>query len=132
MDLYCCEATVDFECRAYADPVLLKDNRVLNNLLSSEDRHVLSSSYFDCVQLDLKPHMRKVVTQWMLEVGRFLLLRRLLFQQRFPFWNSHDLLLTGHWLRLDLQLNVCPPVRRLVSKSCLSFLFFWTMVSGLR
>jgi G1/S-specific cyclin-D3 len=70
MDLYCCEATVDFECRAYADPVLLKDNRVLNNLLSSEDRHVLSSSYFDCVQLDLKPHMRKVVTQWMLEVGR--------------------------------------------------------------
>lgn len=67
-DLFCCEARVDFECRAYADPVLLKDGRVLHNLLSSEERHVLSSSYFDCVQSELKPHMRKIVTEWMLEV----------------------------------------------------------------
>lgn len=67
-DLLCCEAQVDFECRAYADPVLLKDGRVLNNLLSSEDRHVLSASYFDCIQSELKPHMRKIVTEWMLEV----------------------------------------------------------------
>lgn len=68
MDLFCCEAQVDFECRAYADPVLLKDRRVLNNLLSSEERHIVSSSYFECVQSELKPHMRKVVTEWMLEV----------------------------------------------------------------
>jgi len=68
MDLFCCEAQVDFECRAYADPVLLKDSRVLDNLLNSEDRHVPSASYFDCVQPDLKPHMRKIVTEWMLEV----------------------------------------------------------------
>lgn len=67
-DLFCCEARVDFECRAYADPVLLKDRRVLHNLLSSEERHVLSSSYFDCVQSELKPYMRKIVTEWMLEV----------------------------------------------------------------
>nr|CAH0107770.1 unnamed protein product [Daphnia galeata] len=67
-DLFCCEAQVDYECRAYADPVLLKDGRVLHNLLSSEERHVLSSSYFDCVQSELKPHMRKIVTEWMLEV----------------------------------------------------------------
>ena len=68
MDLLCCEAQVDFECRAYADPVLIKDVRVLDNLLSSEERHIPSASYFDCVQPDLKPHMRKVVTEWMLEV----------------------------------------------------------------
>lgn len=68
MDLFCCEAQVDFECRAYADPVLLKDSRVLDNLLNSEERHVPSASYFDCVQPDLKPHMRKIVTEWMLEV----------------------------------------------------------------
>ena len=68
MNLLCCEAQIDYECRAYADPVLLKDDRVLNNLLSSEDKHVLSASYFDCVQPDLKPHMRKIVTEWMLEV----------------------------------------------------------------
>jgi hypothetical protein len=67
-DLFCCEAQVDYECRAYADPVLLKDGRVLHNLLLSEERHVLSSSYFDCVQSELKPHMRKIVTEWMLEV----------------------------------------------------------------
>lgn len=71
MDLFCCEAQVDFECRAYADPTILKDVRVLDNLLSSEERHVLSSSYFDCVQSELKPHMRKVVTEWMLEVNHF-------------------------------------------------------------
>lgn len=59
---------MDFECRAYADPVLLKDSRVLDNLLNSEERHVPSASYFDCVQPDLKPHMRKIVTEWMLEV----------------------------------------------------------------
>lgn len=74
MDLFCCEAQVDFECRAYADPTILKDVRVLDNLLSSEERHVLSSSYFDCVQSELKPHMRKVVTEWMLEVNHFLFL----------------------------------------------------------
>ena len=71
-DLFCCEAQVDYECRAYADPVLLKDGRVLHNLLSSEERHVLSSSYFDCVQSELKPHMRKIVTEWMLEVDIYI------------------------------------------------------------
>ena len=66
--LYCCENQVDFECRAYADPVLINDERVLHNLLSSEERHILSSSYFDCVQSELKPHMRRVVVEWMFEV----------------------------------------------------------------
>lgn len=66
MDLLCCET--GYECRAYADPVLLNDERVLQNLLSTEERYSPSSSYFDCVQTEITPQMRKIVAEWMLEV----------------------------------------------------------------
>ncbi|KAK9299384.1 hypothetical protein QLX08_007558 [Tetragonisca angustula] len=67
MDLLCCETT-DTECRAYADPVLLDDDRVLQNLLKTEERYSPSTSYFECVQTEVSPPMRKVVAEWMLEV----------------------------------------------------------------
>ncbi|XP_046748123.1 G1/S-specific cyclin-D2 [Diprion similis] len=67
MDLLCCETT-ETECRAYADPALLNDDRVLQNLLKSEERYAPSSSYFECVQRDISPMMRKIVAEWMLEV----------------------------------------------------------------
>ncbi|KAJ9596983.1 hypothetical protein L9F63_012013, partial [Diploptera punctata] len=66
MDLLCCET--EYECRAYSDPVLLNDERVLQNLLSSEEKYSPSTSYFECVQKDLTPQMRKIVAEWMLEV----------------------------------------------------------------
>ena len=66
MDLLCCE--VDSTKRAYEDPVLLKDDRVLQNLLASEDKYQAAPSYFNCVQKELKPFMRKMVSTWMLEV----------------------------------------------------------------
>ncbi|KAK3098556.1 hypothetical protein FSP39_020589 [Pinctada imbricata] len=62
----CCEA--DTLRRAYEDPVLLRDNRVLQNLLQTEDRYQPSPTYFACVQTDIKPNMREMVAQWMLEV----------------------------------------------------------------
>ncbi|NP_001158492.1 cyclin D isoform X1 [Saccoglossus kowalevskii] len=65
MDLLCFE--VDQIKRAYEDPVLLKDNRVLENLLSSEDKYTPSFGYFKW-QTDLKDFMRKMVATWMLEV----------------------------------------------------------------
>ena len=68
MDLLCCETT-DTECRAYADPVLLDDDRVLQNLLKTEERYSPSTSYFECVQTEVSPPMRKVVAEWMLEVS---------------------------------------------------------------
>lgn len=55
--------------RAYEDPVLLKDNRVLQNLLSTEDRYVPTTCYFKCVQKDIRPYMRKMVSDWMAEVS---------------------------------------------------------------
>ncbi|XP_029639855.1 G1/S-specific cyclin-D2 isoform X2 [Octopus sinensis] len=66
MDLICCET--DTLRRAYEDPNLIDDDRVLQNLLSTEERYQPSANYFTCVQDDLKPHMRVMVAQWMLEV----------------------------------------------------------------
>lgn len=66
MDLLCCET--ECECRAYPDPVLLNDERVLQNLLKTEERYTPSCSYFECVQRELTPQMRKIVAEWMLEV----------------------------------------------------------------
>lgn len=69
MDLLCCET--ECECRAYPDPVLLNDERVLQNLLDREERYCPSSSYFECVQKDLTPQMRRIVAEWMMEVSNF-------------------------------------------------------------
>lgn len=66
LDLLCMERTS--EPKAYCDPVFLDDDRVLKNLMLTEDRYVISSSYFKCVQTELKPYMRKIVASWMLEV----------------------------------------------------------------
>lgn len=70
MSLACGESYVNLEGikRAKLDPVLIKDERVLQNLLKLEERYLPSTSYFECVQRDVKPYMRKVVATWMLEV----------------------------------------------------------------
>lgn len=66
MDLHCQEG---FGLRqSYKDPVLINDDRVLNNLLSCEERYRSNGSYFKVVQKDVKPYMRKMVATWMLEV----------------------------------------------------------------
>lgn len=66
MDLMCVEA--EAPRRAYEDPVLIHDNRVLQNLLALEDRYQPNPAYFKCVQSDIKRYMRRMVAQWMLEV----------------------------------------------------------------
>ena len=73
MDLFCTET--ESVKRSFEDPVLLKDDRVLQNLLATEDRYPPSASYFKCVQSDIKPFMRKMVATWMLEVYRQLSFR---------------------------------------------------------
>ncbi|XP_040289403.1 G1/S-specific cyclin-D1-like [Bufo bufo] len=55
------------ELRAQADPVLLQ-SRVLERLLASQDRYMASPTYFQCVQKEIYPYMRKMLTSWMLEV----------------------------------------------------------------
>lgn len=70
-ELLCCESEFGHIRRAYEDPILLRDDRVLQNLLKTEDRYLPSQNYFKCVQTDIKPFMRKMVATWMLEVGIF-------------------------------------------------------------
>ncbi|XP_069489145.1 G1/S-specific cyclin-D3 [Ambystoma mexicanum] len=55
--------------RAVPDPHLLRDGRVLRNLLQLEERYSPSTTYFQCVQRrELRPRMRRVLAFWMLEV----------------------------------------------------------------
>ncbi|KAJ8872041.1 hypothetical protein PR048_028381 [Dryococelus australis] len=65
MNLLCYESQC--ECIAHADPALLSDDRVLQNLLSREERYSPSPSYFGCVQVEVTSDMRRVVAEWLLE-----------------------------------------------------------------
>jgi len=55
-------------CRAYKDPVILEDERVFQNMLDLEETYISVTNYFSNRQSEIKPHMRKIVTDWMLEV----------------------------------------------------------------
>uniref|UniRef100_A0A8D0GTU9 Cyclin D3 n=1 Tax=Sphenodon punctatus TaxID=8508 RepID=A0A8D0GTU9_SPHPU len=67
MELLCAEGNPRVP-RAEQDPRLLGDRRVLQNLLSQEERYSPRCSYFQCVQKEIKPYMRKMLAFWMLEV----------------------------------------------------------------
>ncbi|XP_069798271.1 G1/S-specific cyclin-D3 isoform X3 [Narcine bancroftii] len=67
MELVCMESAPKVQ-RAYPDHTLLSDHRVLQNLLLTEDRYIPRISYFKCVQKEIEPNMRKMVSFWMLEV----------------------------------------------------------------
>ncbi|XP_060788439.1 transcriptional regulator Myc-B-like [Neoarius graeffei] len=71
MELYCLEAeTVP---RARPDPNPLGDDRVLQSLLTIEERFLPQCSYSKCVQKDIQPFMRRMVATWMLEAVIMLL-----------------------------------------------------------
>ena len=67
MDLMCYEGRTNVQ-RSYPDPVLLKDDRVLQGLLKLEDRYMIRCDYFKIVQKEIQPYMRRVVATWMFEV----------------------------------------------------------------
>ena len=56
---------IDIE--SYEDQVILTDSRVLENMLNDE-LTVTKQDYCSSVQSHIAPHMRKIVTDWMLEV----------------------------------------------------------------
>jgi len=55
------------EIHSKEDPVLLQDTRILNNLILRQNGNK-TQDYFKTVQTEVKPHMRKIVSDWMLEV----------------------------------------------------------------
>ncbi|XP_067246941.1 G1/S-specific cyclin-D2b [Chanodichthys erythropterus] len=66
MELFCLEK--DTIMRAQRDPNIFCDERVLQSLLTVEDRYVPQGPYFKRVQTDILPFMRRMVATWMLEV----------------------------------------------------------------
>ncbi|KAM9824252.1 G1/S-specific cyclin-D2-like [Neosynchiropus ocellatus] len=66
MELFCLES--DSQPRAQVDPNLLSDGRVLQSLLTIEERFLPQCSYFQRVQKDIRPYMRRTVAGWMHEV----------------------------------------------------------------
>lgn len=74
MELYCLES--DIVVKAQSDPNILYDDRVLQSLLTIEDRFLHQCSYFQRVQKDIQPYMRRMVAGWMHEVCGHLLHRR--------------------------------------------------------
>lgn len=61
-------SSVETTRRAFVDPVLVNDRRVLDSLLVMDDRHLPSLSYFKYTQPDLQPYMRRMVVTWTMEV----------------------------------------------------------------
>lgn len=68
MGLYCMES--DTAVKAKPDPNILYDDRVLQSLLTIEESFLPQCSYFQRVQKDIQPYMRKMVADWMHEVCR--------------------------------------------------------------
>ncbi|RNA18189.1 G1 S-specific cyclin-D2 [Brachionus plicatilis] len=56
--------------RAPNDHHLLSDHRNLTSLLFLEDLYRIQSDYFSHIQTEIKPWMRKMLANWMLEVCR--------------------------------------------------------------
>lgn len=67
MDLTCTE-NLEKVCTAQSDKAIFSDNRVLHKLLRDEVLSMPHCDYFDTIQKDIQPFMRKVVSTWMLEV----------------------------------------------------------------
>lgn len=69
MELTCTEK-LEKVCTADYDRQIFSDNRVLLTMLKDEAFSVPNCDYFETVQNDIQPFMRKVVTTWMLEVRK--------------------------------------------------------------
>lgn len=80
MELLCIE--YESEPRGYLDPVFIDDDRILKNLLQTEERYMITCSYFKCFQTELQEYMRKQVCSWMYEVS---FIFHLFFGKK--FWN---------------------------------------------
>lgn len=65
MELLCIE--VESPPISYIDPVF-EDERILHNLLRTEEKYTLTSCYFKCFQTELTCYMRTIVCGWMLDV----------------------------------------------------------------
>lgn len=54
--------------KASIDVNMLQDDRVLQNLLFTEENYCINTNYFETMQTEIKPWMRQTLASWMLEV----------------------------------------------------------------
>ena len=136
MDLTCEEMmaeclynTGNISVAPLVDPVVASDPRVVCNMLEEERTSMeLVTDYCNTLQPELKPHMRKIVTDWMLEVCED--------QEA----GSEVFLLAVHYLDVFLSTTVIRKrIFQLVAASCLllaskyasaSYLIFVTSFSS--
>lgn len=74
----CSFSTSNYVHKAIEDPAFLED-RCLENLLKREDKHSSGCSYFNTVQKDITPQMRKIVAEWVIEVCIYSIVRSYFF-----------------------------------------------------
>ena len=96
-DLLCCENAsmqLDMNCDSFCDPVLLKDDRVLQNLLDLEEEYMPNPGYLVCVQAEITSEARKEVAEWMLQV-KLLLIQIYLYKIKYKsnFFMIYDVTL---------------------------------------
>ena len=121
MELLCTEG--EQLKRAFLDPVFISDNRVLKNLLKTEEHYAVSSKYMD-FQTDIKPYMRKVVTKWMLEVIKK-------FIAEIYFWFQFFIVLSLIVSKKDVDITlfivfpICPIADLRMKPTLLSFIIMW-------
>lgn len=65
-----CKTKMIYKCFVYPkfDENLYNDDRVLLNFLKSEERFIILPNYFTCVQTEIGEHMRRTLTDWMMDV----------------------------------------------------------------
>ena len=56
-----------FGVKSVLDKIILEDARVIKNMIADE-KHTVRLDYCTNLQTEIKPHMRKIVVDWMLEV----------------------------------------------------------------
>lgn len=66
--LLCADACPEVSPVAARDPAIMRDGRVLEQLLRLERHSLPARDYFAAAPSELQPYMRRVVTTWMLEV----------------------------------------------------------------
>ena len=124
MELLCTEG--EQLKRAFLDPVFISDNRVLKNLLKTEEHYAVSSKYMD-FQTDIKPYMRKVVTKWMLEVIKK-------FIAEIYFWFQFFIVLSLIVSKKDVDITlfivfpICPKLDSRMKPNIWNFNIMWKAV----
>ena len=75
-------------CNAYKDTALLDNSKVLKNMLDLEEFYLPDISIYEDIQDEIQIHMRKIVTEWMLDVCIGIYINWLSFSRKKNIWKK--------------------------------------------